>query len=227
MNNLLQDLYNLLHPRYCAVCGNRLNPSEQKLCAKCLMRLPYLYIADYYDNLVSRAFWGRIPVERAYSHFRYLHDSEAHLVLMHLKYQHRPDIGVWWGRLVARELEPQGFFDEVNCIVPVPLHWRRYLKRGYNQSTQIARGIAKVTGLPLLDSYVRRVRNNESQTRKTLDERLANVENLFRLRRPIPYSRILLVDDVVTTGATLTSCAQAILSVQPEARISVLTLAKA
>ena len=227
LQTLYHDLCNLLNPRFCGICDSRLNPSEQKLCAKCLMRLPYLFIENYYDNDVSRLFWGRVPVERAYSHFRYLHDSEAHRFMVMLKYKHRPDLGVWMGAVVARELLSQDFFDGIDCIIPVPLHWRRYLTRGYNQSTQIARGIAKVTGLPLLKRHVRRIRNNETQTHKTSSERFQNVENLFRVRQKIPYSHVLLVDDVLTTGATLTSCAQAILDRYPTMRISILTLAKA
>lgn len=223
----LHDFFDLFYPRFCAVCGCRLGVSEQKLCASCLLKLPYLSIKDFSDNPVSRMFWGKVPVERAFSYFQYLHDSEAHLVLMKLKYQHRPDLGLWMGSLMARELQKDGFFDGVECIVPVPLHWRRQWKRGYNQSEQLARGVARVAGLPLLKGYVRRVRNNETQTHKSHAERIRNVEKLFRMRRAIPYTHILLVDDVLTTGATLTSLARTILEAQPDVRISVLTLAKA
>ena len=128
---------------------------------------------------------------------------------------------------MARALMEKGFFEGIECIVPVPLHWQRRWKRGYNQSEQLARGIAEVTGLPLLNKHIRRIRNNPTQTHKTAEERFENVKYLFHLRRPIPYSHVLLVDDVLTTGATLMSCAEAILQGQPDVRFSVLTLAKA
>lgn len=224
---LLRDFRDLLSPRYCAICGTRLNTSEQKVCTNCLLTMPYVGEMDFVDNPITRLFWGKIPIERGFSYIHYSRGDNSHKLLMQLKYAHRLDVGRWAGRIIAGELLPKGFFDGIDCIVPVPLHWRRRLKRGYNQSEQIARGVASVTRLPLLKSHVCRIRNNETQTHKSADERMRNVENLFRVVRPIPYHHILIIDDVLTTGATLYSCAKAILDAQPDTRISILTLAKA
>lgn len=227
LHKLFDDLLDLLSPRYCAICGARLGTSEREVCTKCLLDIPYFVDVKFEDNLVTRQFWGRVPVERGSSYMLYNKSDSSHLLLVQLKYSHRPDVGRWIGELMASDLRPKGFFDNVDCIMAVPLHWRRQLKRGYNQSEQLARGVAKVTGLPLLKGYVRRIRNNPTQTHKTAEERYENVKELFRLRRRIPYSSVLLIDDVLTTGATLTSCIKAILEQQPELRISVLTMAKA
>ena len=246
------DFGDLLFPRCCAVCGRHLGRGEQQLCASCLIALPYVKTPqggyepealaptktkcdidttktheDFYSNEMARLFWGKIPIERVFCFVQYGAEGVAHRLLMELKYDHRPDVGIGMGRMMARDLEPRGFFQGIDCIVPLPLHWIRHLSRGYNQSGQLAKGIAERTGLPVMTGYVERVRNNESQTHKTAVERLKNVEGLFRLRRPIPCRHILLVDDVLTTGATLTACAQAILEAQPDVKLSVLTLAKA
>jgi len=143
-----------------------------------------------------------------------------------LKYQHRPDIGTKLGRNIGQELKAKGFFSDIDAIVPVPLHWKRWITRGYNQSTQLANGISAVTGLPVEEHLVRRIRNNTTQTGMNSSQRQDNVENIF-LSRETCYHHLLLVDDVLTTGATLTSCAQSILRQNPKVRFSVLTLAKA
>ena len=189
--------------------------------------MPYMQKTDFYDNPSVRLLWGKIPIEKAFCYIHYRSDSDSHQLLTQLKYNHRPDLGVWCGRMMARDLAGSGFFDDIDCILPLPLHWKRHIARGYNQSIELAKGVAEKTELPILTGYVRRVRNNETQTHKTMEERIKNVEGLFRLRRTIPYHHILLLDDVLTTSATLTACAQAILKEQPDVRFSVLTLAKA
>ena len=146
---------------------------------------------------------------------------------MHLKYIHRPDIGREMGRIIAHELSKRGFFREIDALVPVPLHWIRHWKRGYNQSLQLALGIHKVTRIPVWEHVVRRTRNNATQTSKSYTERMQNVENLFAARPLGKPCHLLLIDDVLTTGATLTSCAQSILAANPDVRFSILTLAKA
>lgn len=127
---------------------------------------------------------------------------------------------------MALKLQREGFFEGIECIIPVPLHWRRRLKRGYNQSEQLALGVSQITGLPVLTGYVRRVRNNKTQTRMSHSERIENVKDLFWVRRPIPHLHVLLIDDVITTGATMLSFAESIVASKPGVRISILSLAK-
>lgn len=132
------------------------------------------------------------------------------------------------GRMMACELLRSGFFETVDCIVPVPLHKKKQHLRGYNQSEWIARGLAAVTGIPMNVSAVVRAKNTETQTRKTLSERWENVQGVFLLLQPALFVKkhILIVDDVLTTGATTVACALAFSEVEG-IRISVLTLAVA
>ncbi len=221
-----RSLLNLLVPRICPTCGCRMADGEQLMCAHCLMELPYLRLHDFSDNLVARLFWGRMPLERAYSHVSYNRMSLTYPLLMQLKYGSRPDICFRAGRMIAKQLQPQGFFTGIDAIVPVPLHWLRRLRRGYNQSYQLASGLASVTGLPVYADVVRRVKYNATQTNKSVSQRGENVSGVFR-SRPTSCRHLLLVDDVVTTGATLCAVAEAIMCVNPHVHFCVLTLAKA
>ncbi|MCD8304915.1 MAG: ComF family protein [Prevotellaceae bacterium] len=224
---LLSDLLNLLSPRYCAVCHETLTPSERLVCGRCLLGLPYTRIKDLVENEVTRLFYGRFPIERGYSHLYYGKDAPSHPLLMQLKYGHRPDIGSSMGLLIGQQLRGKGFFEGVDAIVAVPLHWRRQLKRGYNQSAQLAKGLSRATGIRVGKGIVRRGVNNVSQTRMTSgSQRRDNVQGVF-VARKTPLRHLLLVDDVLTTGATISVCAEAIMRENPDARFSVLTLAKA
>ncbi len=224
---MIKDLLNLLFPRYCPVCGQRLVESEQLVCISCLVQLPYVKLRDFVDNPITRLFYGRINIERAYSHIFYRRDDASHLLITELKYNHRPDIGWKMGRMIAARLLEKGFFEGVDGIVPVPLHWRRFLKRGYNQSKQLARGLNEATHIPVYGNVVWRTTNNDSQTTMLGTEaRMENMQDVFRARS-VGLSHILLVDDVLTTGSTMMACALAILQCNPGMRFSVLTLAKA
>ena len=145
-----------------------------------------------------------------------------------MKYGGRKDLGEVMGRFMAAELSATGFFSDVDVIVPVPLHPRKQKMRGYNQSECIARGVSAVTGIPVDTASVARMRHTETQTRKSSYERWENVDGIFCLRRADAFARkhVLIIDDVLTTGATTTACADALKEVEG-VRISVLTLAVA
>lgn len=219
-------VFDLILPRYCPCCGNPLGAAETLLCAECLMMLPYTRITDVRDNHVARLFWGQLPVETAYSHIYYNRESLAYPLLMMLKYGHLPEIGRVMGRTMAVHLRAKGFFEGVDGIVPTPLHWWRWWRRGYNQSGMLARGISQVTGIPVLFGLVRRHRFTGTQTHLDAELRRKNVEDAFRSRKT-DAKHILLVDDVLTTGATLLSVAAAISKENPDVRFSILTLAVA
>lgn len=223
----LHDLLNLFLPRYCPVCQHPLNTTESCVCGGCLLTLPYIEPGDFYDNPTARLFWGKIPIERVYCFMKYADDLPSRPLVHALKYYHRAEVGLLLGRMMARFLQPRGFFEGVDCIIPVPLHWWRQFGRGYNQSEKLARGVAEVTGLPVLNHKVVRLRNNPTQTQKTVQERIANTRNLFQAHGPFPVSHILLVDDILTTGSTLCACADAIHQAAPDVRISILSLAQA
>lgn len=218
----------LLFPRRCVVCGARLVEGEEGICLRCNMDMPRTNWHLLPDNPVEKEFWGKIPLEHATSFFLYHKGSDFRHVLHLLKYGGRKDIGRIMGRFMAQELQDSGFFEGIDRIVPIPLHPLKRKERGYNQSECLARGLSAVTGIPVDTSGVKRVVHTQSQTRKSAYERWENVAGIFRVEHPEHYAgqHILLVDDVLTTGSTITACADAFAGVEG-LRISVLTLAKA
>lgn len=221
-----RSIADLLFPRYCSVCGKRLTGTEVYLCAPCLYTLPLVKHVSFTDNPLIRTFWGLLPAERGTAFFFYSKTSAYRHILWELKYRRCPRIGVFMGRLAARQLAPAGFFDGIDVLVPVPLARSRQRKRGYNQSEQIARGIAAVTRLPVDTRSISRAVRNTSQTRLRRLERQTNVRGIFRLNTPeqLRGKHILLIDDVMTTGATLLSCGET-LAALPGVKISILALA--
>lgn len=222
---LLSRLLDLISPRTCTVCGRRLAASEEELCAACNFRLPRTgFHLHPEDNPMAQLFWGQTDVRRAAALFYYSSRADSSRLICALKYEDHPETGVMLGRMAAAEMAPSGFFDGVAAIVPVPLTRRRQRQRGYNQSEMIARGVAEVTGLPLCNDLLRRRNFSHSQTQLTRQERLENVEGVFEAVRAerMADRHVLLVDDVVTTGATLLACAKALAAV-PAVRFSFLT----
>ena len=204
-------LLDLISPRLCVVCGQRLTVSEEIICSKCNFHLPRTgFQQDPYENEMAKLFWHQIPIERATALFYYEAHSETANILYELKYKNRPDIGEVVGRLVAKELQPSGFFDGIDGIVPIPLAKKRQRQRGYNQSQEIACGISEITNLPIYNKAVRRNVFEGSQTNKGRWERNENVEKVFEMtdETAIRGKHLLIIDDVVTTGATVIACAK-------------------
>lgn len=218
-------LLDLISPRLCAMCGRRLSVTEFVICNKCNYHLPRTdFINNPYENEMAKIFWHQIPIERAAALFYYEGHSEVANIIYRLKYKDEPEIGVWFGRMLAREAQIASFFDEIDGIFPMPLTKKRKSQRGYNQSEEIARGISEVTKLPIYTDIVKRVVFAESQTKKDRWSRIENVENAFVFQKlPSEINHLLVVDDVVTTGFTVISCAKQI-SQNRNIKISVLSL---
>ena len=204
-------LLDLISPRLCVVCGQRLTVSEDVICTKCNLHLPRTdFHQDPYENEMAKLFWHQIPVERVTALFYYESHAETANILYELKYKNHPEVGEVMGRLMAKELQPSGFFDGIDGIVPIPLAKKRQRQRGYNQSLEIARGISAITSLSIYNKVVRRKAFEGSQTNKGRWERNENVEGVFELKdaSAIQGKHLLMVDDVVTTGATVIACVQ-------------------
>lgn len=219
-------LLNLISPQACCVCGLRLGIGEEVLCASCNLHLPRTYFSsNAFDNPMARRFWGKIPIQRAAALFYYEAGSEVSKLIHDLKYHQRPDIGVTMGRMTAEEFAADGFFDGIDLILPIPLERKRRRQRGYNQSLEIARGVAEVTGLPIDEQAVKRLTFTGSQTRKSLQQRMENVEGAFldTGRTDLGGHHVLVVDDIVTSGATICSCVEA-LKAYTDLKVSVLSL---
>lgn len=222
-------LLSLLFPSVCPLCGRRNPCAKQPICSDCLDAQARLSYNPRGSGTIERLFWKRgFTIERAASMYRY---NEGHVrALVHaIKYHRRPELAIFVARLWAEEMLQTNFFDGIDTIVPMPLHPLRQLRRGYNQSLYIARGLSQATGLPIVSGAV--VRRGKATTQTLVHshaERKANVEHAFRLKRPgrVEGKHVLLVDDVLTTGVTLTACARA-LAQAPGVRISIFALAYA
>lgn len=227
---MLTRLAALVAPRRCMICGERLLDDERSVCASCLRALPRTRFHRLPDNPVARrVFDVAVPVERATALLLYTRGNLTSRLIQHFKYDGYSDLARTLGAAMAAELLPTGFFDGVDCLVPVPLHFTRRLRRGYNQSRLLCEGIAAATALPV-EEWLRSSRGHRTQTRLSGERREQNaLRNRFRVSgHPRTQGRhALIVDDVCTTGATLRACIAAVHSAAPDARLSVLTLAAA
>ena len=216
----------VISPRMCVMCGRRLSATEEVICNKCNYHLPRTDFAkDAYNNIMAKLFWGRLPIERASALFYYEAHSETANIIYQLKYKGHPEIGYIMGRMLAKEFMCYDFFDGIDGIVPVPLTKGRLRDRGYNQSEEIAKGISEITGRPIYNDVIKRTVFHDSQTRKNRWERNDNVEHVFAANKPIPTNikHLLMVDDVVTTGATIVASSSKLVQ-SDDIKISVLSL---
>lgn len=226
--DLVQRMLDLLNPRGCAICDRRLAPEEQGLCERCLRHLPrtdFLLHPD--DNVLSRMYWGRVPqVAQAVALIYYHSQSEAVWPIYKLKYYNRPQLGEDLGRVMGSAMQRTGFARGIDFIIPIPLAAVRERQRGYNQSEHFALGLSEALGLPVATDVVVRTTFEGSQTHKGTWDRTANVEHVFKLihGEKIRGCHVLLVDDVVTTGATTCACAKQ-LALAGDVTISVAAIA--
>lgn len=217
----------LFFPPACPVCGDELPDGISTVCNKCRWNAPLTGFWKQVDNPVARKFWGTIPIVNASSFIFFVHGSGFRDLIHGFKYHGRwrqaENMGEWFGAEMARS----GLYADVDVIVPVPLHIRKTLKRGYNQSDYIARGMARQLGIKVDSRSVTRRVHNPSQALKQHRERWDNVKGIFSVPNPhrLAGKHILIVDDVLTTGATISSCAEEIIRVVPDCRISIATLA--
>ena len=219
----ISDLIDLIFPRCCMVCDELLSPQERDICLDCMSKLPK--IEKLHLEEIEKVFWGKVEIERATSYIYYHKNSPYNNIIHYLKYKNRPEPGERLAFIAAKEIAETGFFDGIDAIVPLPLSKKKLKERGYNQCDYIAAGISRATGIPVLKGAVVRTTANETQTHKNRDERWKNVEGIFALDRPqdIEGKHVLLLDDILTTGATLASCAKTI-QAGCNCRISVFTL---
>ena len=222
------EIFRLFYPERCAACGCALPEGAAFLCPLCRWDMPLTGYAREHDNPVARKFWGLLPVEEACAMMFFVRGNQYRSMIHDFKYRGQWRTSLRLGAMLGTELRDGGLYDGVDVVVPVPLHGRRLLVRGYNQAEYLARGIAEALHREVdRRSVVRSTYNRSQATTRVRSDRWENVKDIFSVRRPDRLSgrHILLVDDVLTTGATLMACGETILRAVPDCRISVAALA--
>jgi ComF family protein len=224
--DLWDDFISLLFPRLCYGCGNHLMRNETFICTECYILIPRTNYHLKADNPVARLFWGRCMIERAAAFSFYTKDSRIRRLIHQLKYKGVKEVGTELGRIYGNSLKSSGFLDQIDLIIPVPLHPAKIRQRGFNQSDLISVGISDATGIPSDSGILIRNSASKTQTRKSRYDRWTNVQDIFRVtdQDRLKNKHILLVDDVITTGSTVEACASEILKVE-NAKVSVAALA--
>jgi ComF family protein len=225
---MLRDLLSLFYPNVCAACGKSLFRHEQHLCNNCYIHLPRSNFHKARGNPVERIFWGRVPLLAAGSYYLFNKGTRVQRLLHQLKYKGKQEAGETVGKWYGKELASVKEFSEADLIVPGPLHPRRLQQRGYNQSLCFAKGLSEELKIPVQENILKRKQFTSTQTKKGKFSRWENMEEMFECDpgQSLTSKHILLVDDVVTTGATLEACYHA-LSKNGEVYISIVTIAYA
>ena len=208
MKDFLSDIASLIYPRVCVACNGNLFKHEQHICNKCYITLPKTNYHLQKDNPLQRIFFGRAEVSAA-SSFLFFHKKGMVQKMLHaLKYKGKPEVAQLLGKWYAEDLKQNNTLPAFDYIIPVPLHKKRQQKRGYNQSEYFAKGLNEILGIPILTNVLTKKHFTETQTHKTREERTENIMQSFSIENVevINNKNILLVDDVITTGATLEAC---------------------
>jgi len=228
INQFLSDAMHLFYPHLCQGCGSDLLQKENLLCLKCIHELPHTGFEKHAGNPIEKYFWGRLPVAAAHSAFYFTKDTLIQHLIHQLKYKGNTAIGRYLGALMAERMLQCGRFSGVDLVIPLPLYPEKEHRRGYNQAAVIGEGMSLVMNVPMDIKSVLRQRSTETQTRKHRTARWLNVDNSFILAddHRISGKHLLLVDDVITTGATLEACGRAMLR-NRDVQLSIATLAHA
>lgn len=220
------DLLGLLFPNLCNACGVSLLRQEQLICTKCLYDLPFTDYHLYAENRVAKQLWGRLPIHAAMAMFYFRKATKVQNLVHNLKYNGKTDLGVVLGELLGNRLKAGEGYLMVDLIIPVPLHKKKLRTRGYNQSSFIAAGVSKAMEIPVVEDSLIRDVATDSQTKKSRYTRYENMKSVFKVTdaATVLNKHVLLIDDVITTGATLEACANELLA-QGAAKVSIAALA--
>ena len=225
LKEIKESFLHLLFPHVCAGCGSDIVSEQSMLCMHCLAEMPETNFHFFNNNPVEKIFWGRLPLVNATAQYYFTKESLMQCLMHQLKYKGNKELGKQLGRLIGISLQQSDRFHNIDALVPLPLFPAKEKKRGYNQAYVLCEGIAEVMNLKICHDVIVRVQNTESQTKKGRIERWENIEGKFELEsaEKIQNKHILLVDDVVTTGATLEACGQKLCKVEGT-KISIATL---
>ncbi len=222
------DLFCLFFPELCVACGQNLFKNEKVICTNCIYHLPRTNFHIDPQNKMARQLWGRFKFEQAIAFVYFQKGSRVQNMMHELKYNKKLDVGIRMGELYALQLSRTEGWDKPDMIIPIPLHPKRFKQRGYNQSEQISKGLSSILNLPISTHNLVREENTQSQTKKSRFARYENLKDAFIMKNPseLFHKHILLVDDVMTTGATMEACSIELLKIEG-VKVSVCTLAYA
>ena len=223
---LLKSLINLLFPRTCAACGNLLLEGEDTVCTTCRFLLPKTGYEQHSDNPLAQIFYGQMPFNAVMAEFFFSKTGKVQHLIHGLKYHHCRENGIFLGQEIGKSLLQAPDYQGIDFIVPIPLHPKKEKIRGYNQSHVIAEGISEIMNIPIAENCLVRRVFTDTQTKKSREDRWQNVKDIFEVKNPekLKGKHVLLVDDVLTTGATLLSAGKSLLQVEG-IKISVATAA--
>ncbi len=222
---LFRDFISLLYPEVCLCCGESISEQEEFICTVCLYKLPKTDFHLKAENELQKLFYGRAEINVAAAYCYFQKGNSVQTLIHELKYRGRKELGVYLGKFYGEELKQSAAFQNVDILVPVPLHRNKFKRRGYNQSAFFAKGIAESLGKTLVENSLIRQVDTATQTRKSRMLRWKNVQGIFSItdKEAIVGKNVLLVDDVITTGATLEACIHA-LNAAPVASVSIASI---
>jgi len=225
LKEIKNSFLHLLFPHVCNGCGTDILSEESTLCMRCIAEMPETYFHMHANNPVEKIFWGRLPLISATAQYYFTKESLMQILMHQLKYKGNKELGKQLGRFMGNDLLQTNRFNNIEALIPLPLFPAKEKRRGYNQATILCEGIAEVLKVEILRDVIIRIQYTETQTKKGRMERWQNIEGKFELVKPeeIQHKHVLLVDDVVTTGATLEACGQEILQAS-DAKLSIATL---
>lgn len=225
LKEIKESVLHLLFPHTCAGCGSDLINIQSQLCLRCTAGLPVTAFHDFPGNPVEKIFTGRLPLVQAAAEFYFTKESLMQRLMHQFKYRGNKELGFQLGRMMGLSLKKSARFNDIDLLIPLPLFPSKERKRGFNQAALLCEGIADVFPHPVLPNIISRPQFTETQTRKGRLERWKNMEGKFELLDPgkIVNKHILLIDDVVTTGATLEACGTELLG-KGTCRLSIATL---
>lgn len=223
---MITAITSLLFPKVCFACGDALKNKQTHICASCYQSIPRTNFYNGSNNVLEKKFWGRVPIQRATAFLYFTPKGKVQRLIHHFKYHGQKEIGITLGEWAATELMDQDFFKSMDLVVPIPIHELKKKKRGFNQSDFIAEGINNKTGIKTISDNLEKRFNTDSQTKKSRFKRWENVKTTFAVKEPTTFEgkHILLVDDVITTGATIEACATELLKI-PNVKLSLLSIA--
>lgn len=226
MINLLENTFNLFYPKQCLTCEKSLVKGENILCISCRNDLPLTNFIEWKGNNIETSFYGRIPVESATSLLIYRKKGNVQKLIYQLKYKNQQQIGSFLGNWLGKELVSSKRFKSIDFIIPVPLHSNKLKQRGYNQVTTFGKSLSKNMNVPFLENVLIRISTSKTQTKKNRFERSKNVNEKFDLsnKEILQNKHVLLIDDIITTGATLEACCVQLLQTE-NIKISIATMA--